>query len=147
MASLTKTVTLAEDLLTQYGLAKQGWHFNWDNARTRGGQCNHTYKRITMSRHLVPMWSEEQVRDTLIHEIAHALVGPKNGHGPVWAAKMRELGATPERCHRNATVEPPFKAVCSTHGVIGSRHRRVRGALCGTCRQPIQWVDTRLARV
>ena len=145
MASIPKTAELAANLLEKYGLTD--WHFNWDNAKRRGGRCEYMYRRITMSRHLVPMWTEEQVYNTLIHEIAHALVGPGFGHGPVWARKMRELGAVPDRCHNNAVVEPHLHAVCQTHGVVAKRHRRTRGALCLRCRQPVEWVDTRLARV
>lgn len=147
MATIRETAELAASLLEKHGLAGEGWHFNWDNAKSRGGQCNHTYRRISMSRHLVPLWTDEQVFDTLIHEIAHALVGPKQGHGPVWAAKMREIGGKPERCHNNAVVDPPIHAVCDTHGVIAKRHRRTRGAICLKCRVPVVWVDTRKVRV
>ena len=42
--------------------------------------------------------SLDQVRDTILHEIAHALVGPGHGHDAVWKRKCREVGARPERC-------------------------------------------------
>lgn len=99
-----------------------------------------------MSRYLVPMWSEDEVKDILIHEIAHALVGPRQGHGAVWARKMRELGARPNRTHNNVTVEPRFSAVCATHGEIGKRHRRTKNAYCIRCRGAITWVDNGAVR-
>ncbi len=37
----------------------------------------------------------EQVRDTVLHEIAHAIAGPEAGHGPLWKATARRIGATP----------------------------------------------------
>jgi len=37
--------------------------------------------------------SDELVRDTLLHEIAHALVGTAHGHDEVWKAKCLEIGA------------------------------------------------------
>ena len=39
--------------------------------------------------------SEEQVRDTVLHEIAHAIAGHEAGHGPLWKATARRIGATP----------------------------------------------------
>lgn len=38
------------------------------------------------------------IRDTILHEIAHALVGPNHCHDLVWKAKCLEIGATPRRC-------------------------------------------------
>lgn len=151
MASIRETAELAASLLEKHGLTD--WHFNWDNARTRGGQCSHTYRRITMSRHLVPMWTDEQVYDTIIHEIAHALVGPGQGHGRVWAAKMRELGAKPSRCHTNETVPGRYVAICdSCSKEVARAHRftktmREGRHLHSVCRKPVRWVDTAMVRV
>lgn len=153
MASLSETRMLANSLLRKHGLADAGWSFNWDNAKSRGGQCDHTYRRITMSRHLVPMWSDQEVLDTLKHEVAHALVGAGQGHGPVWARKMRELGVKPERCHNNAVVEGRYLAICDHCGVEAHRAHRMSPAmrqgrhLHSVCMKPVRWVDTALTRV
>jgi predicted SprT family Zn-dependent metalloprotease len=40
---------------------------------------------------------EAEITDTLLHEIAHALVGPRHGHDLVWQAKCIEIGARPKR--------------------------------------------------
>lgn len=151
MVSLIWTQLEANALLRQHGLADAGWKFAFDGAKRRGGQCRHADKTITMSRHLVPMWTEEQVQDTLIHELAHALVGPRHGHGYVWAAKMRELGARPERTHNNETVPGRYQAwcpVCSRE--VGRAHRftaamrqgRHIHPVCGNTR--IEWIDTQM---
>jgi len=42
--------------------------------------------------------SSEQLTDTILHEIAHALAGPAAKHGPAWKAIARRLGATPKSC-------------------------------------------------
>ena len=39
--------------------------------------------------------NEEEIRDTVLHEIAHAIAGPEAGHGPLWKATARRIGATP----------------------------------------------------
>ena len=39
--------------------------------------------------------SKEQIRDTVLHEIAHAIAGREAGHGPLWKVTARRIGATP----------------------------------------------------
>ena len=102
--------TLAWDLMRLYGLADAGWRFRFDHARRRFGRCDYTNRRITLSRPLTLLNAEPEVRDTVLHEIAHALC-PGDGHGPRWKAKCREIGARPVRCYSDATVlSPPRSA-------------------------------------
>ena len=37
----------------------------------------------------------DDVKDTILHEIAHAIVGIKNNHNKIWQEKAKELGASP----------------------------------------------------
>lgn len=76
-----------------------GWEFSFDNGKTRFGLCDSSIKFITMSKHLVSLNSEEECKKTMLHEIAHALVGPGHGHDDVWARKCREIGIQPLRCY------------------------------------------------
>ena len=39
--------------------------------------------------------SEAEIRDTILHEIAHALAGPEARHGARWKAIARRIDATP----------------------------------------------------
>jgi hypothetical protein len=39
---------------------------------------------------------QELIRDTILHEVAHALVGENHNHDEAWRAKAIELGATGE---------------------------------------------------
>lgn len=86
--------------LIEYGLYQQGWRFVWDKAKRRLGQCCHQSQEISMSRIITPYLSEEDAKDVVLHEIAHALVDSKHGHNKIWKAKCREIGARPERCGR-----------------------------------------------
>jgi SprT protein len=148
MASKLWTELEAKRILQETGLADRGWYFVWDNARERGGQCRFRLKQISMSRYLVPMWSDDEVVNTLWHEAAHALVGPGAGHGPVWRAKMRELGRDPLRCHDNQTVPGRYVAMCDTCGGEAYRAHRFTAAMRQgrhhhkTCGQRVRWVDT-----
>jgi len=87
---------LAQRLIDHWLDAK--WRFQWDRAKTRLGLCDFHKKTIQLSLPRTEFQSEAQIRDTLLHEIAHALAGPKAGHGPRWQHIARELGATPDRC-------------------------------------------------
>src|SRR4051812_12271673 len=83
--------------------------------------------------------------DTLLHEIAHALVGPGHGHGPAWRRKCREVGARPVRCGPADMPAGRWRARCGGCGRAFDRHRRpkcVRGWFCKACgpeRGKLRW--------
>jgi predicted SprT family Zn-dependent metalloprotease len=105
---------LAWELMARHALT--GWRFEFDHARRRFGSCRYGQKRITLSRPLTLLNAEDQVRDTLLHEIAHALA-PGDGHGAVWRRKCREVGAKPQRCYTDSAVRsPPRRAAPYTYG-------------------------------
>jgi len=118
---------LARDLMNQHGLT--GWYFQFDRAKTRFGQCSHSRRRISLSEPLVLVNDEHQVRDTILHEIAHALAGPHAGHGPAWRTVCRQIGADPSRCVDSATIATPpapYVVVCENCGPVAPRHKRPR---------------------
>ena len=49
-------------------------------------------KKISFSRNFIKNSSKEDIQDTILHEIAHAIVGPKHGHDKVWKAMASKLG-------------------------------------------------------
>lgn len=87
---------MARELMERHGLT--GWSLVWDGARTRAGVCRHSCRQIGLSRVLTALHDADRVRDTVLHEIAHALVGPEAGHGPQWRAMARRLGCSAQRC-------------------------------------------------
>lgn len=125
---------LALALLAEHGL--QGWTFSFDRAKRRLGACNYTSRTISLSRPLTRLNSEAVVRDTLLHEIAHALT-PGGGHGPAWRAKCLELGVAPQRCFAAAEVvtpEPKYLLECPACGKGYPRHRKTRTRyVCRAC--------------
>lgn len=83
---------MARRLMSQHGLGD--WHFKFDRARKRAGACSSSRRTISLSRALMELFSVDDVQETILHEIAHALVGDRHGHDVVWRAKARQLGAT-----------------------------------------------------
>lgn len=93
---LREAQILARTAMKAHGL--YGWTFEFNNRKGAFGLCRHSRRTIQLSRLLTQHANKAQVQQTIGHEIAHALVGPGAGHGPVWRAKMREMGLTPDRC-------------------------------------------------
>ena len=143
--NLDDAKTLAISLLHQHGLTD--WTFRFDNARRRFGSCRYGSKVITLSRPLVYLNEIDQVRDTILHEIAHALA-PGAKHGPRWRAACLKVGAIPKRCYTEEAVRSPprtpprFKFGCKHCNWWVDRRRRPRGKyICRMCRQGLQIVD------
>ncbi len=135
--NLYEAAQLAKDLMKQHGL--DDWSFSFDHARRRFGQCNYTHRRITLSKRLTFLNPLEEVRDTILHEIAHGLT-PGAKHGPRWRAKCREIGARAVRCFtEERVVTPPRRAApyllgCPKCEWWVERRRRIRrNYLCTRC--------------
>jgi predicted SprT family Zn-dependent metalloprotease len=137
---------LALAAMEDWGLS--GWTFAFDNAKRRCGCCNHTRRKITLSRHYVRANTRADVRDTILHEVAHALAGGRAGHGPYWKQWARAVGARPQRCVSDDVVMPEgaIKGVC----IPGCKARHVRHRMpparlrysytCNRCHSWIEWV-------
>lgn len=126
---------LAERLMQDHGLPD--WHFKFDHAKSRMGRCYYPGKIISMSAALVALNTETDVRDVVLHEIAHALVGPSHHHDWIWRIKAREIGARPERCYHSAIIRPKakHKATCEACGHTYERLRLTKKIRAlGRCR-------------
>lgn len=101
-----RAAVIAGRLLEEHGLTGTGWLFGFDTAETRHGSCDFDRRRITLSRPLTAAGTVEQVTQTLLHEVAHALTGPHRGHSAAWRLKARQIGYTGGRtiptAHRGA---------------------------------------------
>lgn len=136
---------LARELMAAHDIGN--WAFGWNRRKRALGLCRYQQKRIELSAHFVKDNSEAMVRDTLLHEIAHALAGQRAGHGPKWKAMCEKLGCKPERCDKGEAVMPTgkWRASCPTCGKHYWRHKRPqRGArywcrACGPTRGPVQF--------
>ena len=71
--------TYARLKMDELGLAD--WQFGWDRAKRRLGVCRLLEKSITISIHFVRanLETPHEIRDTILHEIAHALAWTRHG--------------------------------------------------------------------
>lgn len=125
---------LARTLLDFHGL--RGWSFAFNHRKRSLGYCWYSEQTIELSWHFVERNSRDAIRDTLLHEIAHALVGPGHGHDRFWKAKAREIGAKPARL-ADADMPPGrWQARCRQCGGLHHRYRKpkwMRGWYCRRC--------------
>lgn len=135
-------IQIAKDLMTKHGLIEQGWKFLFHDTISAMGWCSYKKKEISLNTFFVENESKFEVVDTILHEIAHALVGSGNGHNKIWKAKAIEIGCTGERCYHgkvgvNESKRKPRKVkayvgTCPNCG--GKRHSKVRKNMsCGKC--------------
>ena len=127
--NLQDAKNLTISLMDKHDLLGKAWYFEFDNAKNRFGCCNHTQKRISLSRSLVALNDEARVTNTILHEIAHALVGAKHGHDYVWRSKALEIGCNGERCFSSRNTEIPeskYIAKCNGCNRVHSRHKMTR---------------------
>ena len=125
---------LAQRLLASFGL--HTWSFAFNRRKAAMGMCYYHCRTIELSIHFVERNNHAEILDTLLHEIAHALVGPGHGHDAVWKRKCVEIGARPSRCGHAAMPEGRWQARCGACGYCFQRHRkphRLRGWFCRQC--------------
>ena len=124
---------LARTLLDEHGL--RDWTVALDRAKTRAGATHFRRRRITLSAPLTRVHDETLVRDTILHEIAHALVGPAHGHDAVWKAQARAIGASDERCFTSEAARQlaPFVGTCPAGHEVRRHRRPTRLVACAQC--------------
>ena len=126
---------LAYQLFGRHGLER--WSFRFDHAKSRAGMCNHNKKVITISRRYARTASQSQIENTLLHEIAHALVGHSHGHDSIWKSKALEIGCDGKRCHNLTFSKPKWKMRCPNSCFSTLRHRKTENLICAICHSPL----------
>lgn len=124
---------MATTLMREHGL--DDWELVFDRAKARAGVCRAATKQIGLSRLLTALHDEAEVRDTVLHEVAHALVGPWHGHDAVWRAKAREIGCSATRClpEEAPRVAAPWLGRCAAGHEVGRHRRPERVMSCRRC--------------
>lgn len=103
--NVTAAFSLGKKLMKEHGL--NDWTFKMDKSKRRFGLCS-SKKFISLSAPLTEINDEDVVTDTILHEIAHALVGCSNQHNNLWQKKAVEIGASPVACYKTTDVNVPI---------------------------------------
>ena len=104
-----KLVAIAGKLFKQHGLDVSGWRLEFRNYGYLLGSCCYRRQIIALNAFHVDHNAEAIVLDTMLHEIAHALVGPSHGHGQVWKEMARTIGCFPKACGETDILLRPGK--------------------------------------
>ena len=129
--------SLTMELMAEHGLLSRGWTFGFDDAEKRFGVCYPKRQRIQLSRALTFLNEEKEVRDTILHEIAHALCPSGEHHGRLWQQTAVAVGCEPTRCYDGTVMKPPqpFIRECTKCGSQrGVSWRNTKSACARCCR-------------
>jgi len=131
--NLKKCEEIVGGFLQKFDL--QNWEFFFDRAKVRLGACHFARKKISISREFARLNSEKICRDLILHEIAHALCGPRVGHGKVFKKKLAEIGG--EKFSKNEVRFPArkFTAFCKNCGENFQTQKRRKIACQKCCRK------------
>ena len=129
----------AESLMARHSLV--GWSFQFDDALKRAGQCRYSTKVLSMAHQYCLQTTEREWTDTILHEIAHAMVGPGHHHDDVWKRTARAIGCKAERCHSVEFTPPRYILSCRRCNWAVTRQRRKRGLICSQCKTAVEYAD------
>ncbi len=123
------------NLMSTHGL--ESWTFKFNNSKRLLGICKEGKRQIELSSAYVYKNSVEHVQDTILHEIAHALVGVEHGHNDVWKDMCEKIGCSPKACDNTASLPAGiWQARCAGCFTLFNRHRkpaRIAGLYCKKC--------------
>ena len=128
-------LNLARSEMDKYGLCD--WKLELDHAKVRAGACHFTEKKISFSRNFIKYADDLDINDTILHEIAHALVGPNHGHDSVWKTMAKKIGCSAKRCHTLEFSDYKWVRFCTNHCWEQKTHRRKRNLVCKKCGAPV----------
>lgn len=89
---MLEVLFLAEQHLKKHRL--QDTLIVFSNHENAAGACSNNGEQISLQVNYVIDSDIDNIDNTILHEIAHALVGNDCGHNIVWQNRAKELGVT-----------------------------------------------------
>ena len=85
---------IIEEYFVAYGLHEMGWKYGFGKAQTYYGIAYFERKKIVFSVPMHEYRNEDFFRNTVAHEVCHALVDDRytQDHSPEWISKAKEMG-------------------------------------------------------
>lgn len=137
--SKTRIIELTRKEMERVGLT--GWHVTTSNKKSVYGITYHDEKKIEISLPLANASDEESLKETILHEIAHALCSSKVNHGKVWRETYQRIGGNLDHVDHSLDREKlnNWSRRCPNHckkfsGVI----KRTR-ATCPRCGEVLEY--------
>lgn len=130
---MQQPLAYARRLMTEHGLDE--WGLRLSRATRTAGTCSHLQKVISLSGPLFALWTEDECRLTILHEIAHALT-PGHGHDRVWQLKCIEIGGDGKRCYsgeKNPIALAKYIGSCPGGHKHTKARKPTRVSTCAKC--------------
>jgi predicted SprT family Zn-dependent metalloprotease len=129
---------LAIYLMAKHGLTDKGWKFRFNKRLTTAGKAIEKRtgeKWIELSIMFVEINSEESVKNTILHEIGHALRGIKYGHDLQWKLVVRSIGGDGSTYCNSSTIQPSGigRWLCTACGISKEIHRKPKEGVRYSC--------------
>lgn len=103
---LEQAELMARGLMKKHGVSYKFQFMPRRQRFNRTGQCNWSKKIISLQPAFVELNELKIVKNTILHEIAHALK-PKHGHNKFWKAQAVAIGCTGLRCYGKEVIQKP----------------------------------------
>jgi predicted SprT family Zn-dependent metalloprotease len=145
--NLTEIETLAQELIKKHLDNHQNgiWWFKWMSSTRALGRCRQP--RLGIGEGTIELNEDfvlhsndlTEIKDVILHEIAHALAGHAAGHGRLWKHYAMSIGARPNRCSDSESFKEvvaqnaKYVATCPKCGQKYYRGRMTRQALRAFC--------------
>lgn len=132
----------ARALLNKHGL--NDWGLKIDRAKKHAGVCCYDDKTIQLSKVFIlsKKTTDEKIEDVILHEIAHAIVGPITPyHGKHWQDVAKKIGCSGNR-YVSPFVLPKWRFQCLCGNVRGYRFNIHWGTIsrrvCSSCNTQVK---------
>jgi len=111
-----------------------GWKLKVDSAKDRLAQTDYNERKITISKHFLrgPTCSEKQLRNTILHELAHVLT-PGEGHNSKWKKKALSIGCDGKIYNYMDRPYAKWLIYCPKKCFKITEYNKTNNMLCGKC--------------
>jgi hypothetical protein len=97
---------MLREKMNEHGLTDWSVRLNQNMDSRYLGLCSYKDKCIILSAHHIDIHPSPDVTNTILHEIAHALVGPGHAHNQVWQEKAKSIGCDNTLPCSNLSLSP-----------------------------------------
>lgn len=132
---LTMNIKEAEELAKEL-IAKHipEYRLVWVESLYSFGKCFQSHQVIELSRPLTLSNSLDHVKDTILHEIAHALAPTTSFHDTKWQEIAKSIGCNGKRCYSPEVIRPTkWISYCRKCSKTRAVARRMKRRYCGEC--------------
>lgn len=142
--NLVDVQSVAENLINEW-LSKYKWKLEFISQKKMLGRCQYVPKTIQINKFWCAVLTEEEILDTIKHEIAHAYCfehGNDDNHGNNWKVAAVKIGAKPYACYAGS-IKPPvrYKAKCDCGAEYKTGDLKTKYNFCSFCKSKLVYVD------